>query len=187
MKKRIKNIEYQILEDENIMVFGRPFNLISIYDDRVYDRSDADIMNTSMRNYLKDHLSKLKYDWVSGNVLSSPLYRTNFIFPKNKILGASPFDAILFEKRDEDDFFVLTPTQVASFLIKTKSGNELLEYLEKLISKHPINLDKMKDHFNSSGIIKLNFNSLYSQLKKYQDKVIKTDKLKRKSRIGRII
>jgi len=187
MKKKIEDIEYQRIEDENIIVFGNPFNLISIYDDRIYDRSDADIMNTSMRNYLKDHLDYLKYDWLTGNVLSSPLYSPKFIFPKNKILGASPFDATLFEKRFEDDFFVLTPTQIASFLIKYDSGDEVFEYLEKLISKHPVNLEKMKDHFNSSGISKIKFNLLFIRLKKYQSEVIKTDKLKRKSRIGRFI
>ena len=130
MKKKISYNEHKKFEDDNILVFGKPFNLVSIYDDRVYDRSDADFMNTSMRSYFKERLTELQYDWLSGNVLGSPLYTTTFIFPKNGILGASPFDITRFEKRREDDYFVLTPTQVAAYLIKFKCGEGILENLK---------------------------------------------------------
>ena len=106
-------------------------------------------MNASMRNYFKEKLRKLEYNWLSGNILASPKFSTNFIFPKNGILGASPFDATKFVKRGEEDYFVLTPTQAAALLIQWKLKTNLLENLKRLISYHPINLDKLKDHSNS--------------------------------------
>ena len=187
MKKKISFNEHKKFEDENIFVFGSPFNLVSIYDDRIYDRSDADLMNTSMRNYFKESLTELEYDWLSGNILGSPLFTTTFIFPKNGILGASPFDTTRFEKRGKDDYFVLTPTQVAGYLIQFKCGEGLLENLKKLISYHPINLDKLKDHLNSDKALEPVFNSIYVQLKNYQSKIVNSDKLLKKSRIGRIL
>ena len=187
MKKKISYNEHKKFEDDNILVFGKPFNLVSIYDDRVYDRSDADFMNTSMRSYFKERLTELQYDWLSGNVLGSPLYTTTFIFPKNGILGASPFDITRFEKRCEDDYFVLTPTQVAAYLIKFKCGEGILENLKKLISYHPINLEKLKDHLSSDKTLEPIFNSIYVQLKNYQSTIIKSEKLMKKSRIGRIL
>ena len=186
-KKKIGNNECKIFEDENILVFGKPFNIISIYDDRLYDRSDADLMNPSMRNYFKESLKKLKYDWLSGNVLGSETFSTTFIFPKNGILGASPFDITRYEKRGLDDYFVLTPTQVAGYLIQIQSGNDLIENLRKLISKHPINLEKLKDHLSSDECLVTKFNSLYFDLKNFQSEMITSEKLSKKSRIGRVL
>ena len=97
--------------------------------------------------------------------MASPKFRTNFIFPKNGILGASPFDATKFVKRGEEDYFVLTPTQAAALLIQWKLKTDLLENLKRLISYHPINLDKLKDHSNSDKALESTFNSLYNELK----------------------
>ena len=56
MKKKLIYEEHKLFEDENILAFGIPFNFVSIYDDKLYDRSDADLMNASMRNYFKEKL-----------------------------------------------------------------------------------------------------------------------------------
>ena len=186
-KKKIDNIEFEKIENENILAFGKPFNLVSIYDDRLYDRSDADFMNPSMRNYFKDRLKKLKYDWLSGNVLGSRIFSTKFIFPRNGILGASPFDITRYEKRGSEDYFVLTPTQVAGYLIQTQIGKDLIDNLKKLISKHPINLEKLRDHLSSDKKLDEKFNSFYVDLRNFQSEIIKSEELRKKSRIGRIL
>ena len=79
-------------------------------------------------NYFKEKLRKLEYNWLSGNILASPKFSTNFIFPKMVFWGL--LDATKFVKRGEEDYFVLTPTQAAALLIQWKLKTDLLENLK---------------------------------------------------------
>ena len=183
----MKNIIFEEIEDDNILVFKGKLKFISIYDDNFYDRSDADIMNTSMRNYLSNRLSNLEYRWQTGSILSSSAFKTRFLFPRPQILGASPLDIIRSTKREDNDYFVFTPTQAAGFLLQNLRGQKLINSLERLINLHPVNLKKLKDHIKFDHDIDQVFTPIYNRLTNFQSDVVNSEKIKNKSHLGRVM
>jgi hypothetical protein len=177
------NIE-KLKDDKYLFFLETPHNLVCVFDHIRYDRSDADLLSQAQRKYLLNKLVEYGYYHKTGRVLISESHKTKFIFPKQNILGASISDFIKHEKREDQDLFVLTPTQMAIYIINTIK-NDTLEILKNLISKHPINLKKIYDHSHNESS-KDFINQHFKELERYQDDIIKNTSVGNNSHIGRI-
>ena len=120
-------------------------NIISVFDELRYDRSDADMLSPAMRFHVVNKLKTLGFKQSSGNVLEHP-DDVRCILPKSHALGASPFHITSFTKKREQDFYVLTPTQTACQLIKQFEFEIAVEKVKALIQEQPINLFRLSDY-----------------------------------------
>ncbi|MEM9223697.1 MAG: hypothetical protein AAGB11_15050 [Pseudomonadota bacterium] len=130
---------YIQIADENL-------NLISIFDDLRYDRSDADILSPAMRVHAVKQLGAIGFKQKSGTVLVHSDLDVRCLIPKFHALGASPFDVTRYTPRREQDFYVLTPTQTACQFIDNYALEDAVERTRALIAKQPINLYRLMDY-----------------------------------------
>lgn len=169
-------------DDKNLVVFEK-HNIISVYDDNFYDRSDFDAINAAQKKYLKLSLKNFNYEWSSGRVLESSLYPLKFLCPKPKTLMSSPYDILDFENKPPNSIFILTPTQTLGQLLKLEFDAVSLKTQAKaLITKTPVNLLKLKDGLRDEPLVKLN--SILSNLSIFQKKIISAPKFKNKRQLG---
>ena len=127
-----------------------PFNIISIFDDLKYDRSDMDILSPSMRRHIVNMLKPLGFKQTSGNILLHKEKDVKCIIPKSHALGASPFDITRYTPKREQDYYLLTPTQTACQYVDNCSVEDAVEYIGKLVAKHPINVFKLCDYLETN-------------------------------------
>lgn len=131
-----------------IHVIGEGLNIISIFDELRYDRSDCDIVSPAMRMHLAKQLQKIDFRQVSGSKFHSKKLDICCYIPKSHALGASPFHILDAIKKREQDYYVLTPTQTACQLIKHFDIDLAVERISELIRVQPINIYRLSDYLD---------------------------------------
>lgn len=170
--------------DKNSNIFiSKYFRALAIYDHKVYDRSDLDILNGAQRNFIIDKLKSIGFKLVSGNSLQKDNQKV--VFPKNAHIGSSPLDLVKYTKREKEDFLVLTPMQLFLLLVEQyslESDQKLIDEVKELISKMPVNLKKIKDvcKYESYYEIVLKY---YNEFTQIQEEAINSH-LNNKTHIG---
>lgn len=177
----------ELKDDKNFYVVEAPMSILSVFDHTNYDRSDLDLLSGPQRQYVERKLKKYGYKFKTGRVLQSKTNPIVFRIPKQSIISANPFDIIRYEKRDQGDIFVLTPTQTACLIInRITDQDELKEALKDLIKKQPINLKKIYDNIRFEKS-KETYQSIHSELLDFQTEVIKSTDLKYKQHLGKLL
>ncbi len=126
-------------------------NVLSVFDDIKYDRSDIDILSPAMRHYAAKFLKNQGFRQKSGQCFISRDCEEKLWMPKPSVLGASPFDITRYIKRDVSDAIILTPTQTAAFLFDRLELKDAVSEIAVLIEQQPINLLKLRDHIPRYG------------------------------------
>ncbi|MEM6846789.1 MAG: hypothetical protein AAF580_01770, partial [Pseudomonadota bacterium] len=129
-----------------LFVADSRLNLLSVFDDLRYDRSDADMLSPTMRRHVSEKLRPLGFKQISGTTFENPAADVRFLMPKSHALGASPFDISRYTPKREQDFYVLTPTQAACQIIDNYSLDFAVDAIKDLISRQPVNLLRLADY-----------------------------------------
>jgi hypothetical protein len=158
-------------------------NLISVFDDLKYSRSDADILSVGMRQHVVKEFRKLGFKQKSGTILTHTSEDTQCFMPKFHALGASPFDIARYTPKRAQDYYILTPTQTACQLIETYPLENALERVKSLITKHPANLQRILDYIDPLATHTA-FADAIGHLKYLQRKAIETTDLKFMKALG---
>ncbi|MCH2068334.1 MAG: hypothetical protein MK208_13945 [Shimia sp.] len=166
-------------QDPYLAVVDIERQILSVFDDLRFDRSDADIMAGPMRNHIALKLSAFGFRQVSGHVIENAHHDLRMIIPKFRALGESPFDAIRYTPRRPQDFYILTPTQAACQIIDTYSREEAQDRILTLIQKHPINIYRILDFMDRSDK-HMAFRPVLGHLKFVQRKAIRSEPLCRR-------
>lgn len=174
----------KLIKDSNIF-YSASLNAIAIYDHKIYDRSDLDILNGAQRSFIINKLKSFGFMLVSGNRLES--VEAKMLFPKNAHIASSPLDLIKYTKR-KDECLILTPMQLFLYLLdegyKYTDENYIKESME-LVQKMPVNLKKIKDICQNEPFY-VNFLEKYKIYDQLQVKAIETN-LKNKLHIGKML
>ncbi len=133
-----------------LMVADNELNILSVFDELRYDRSDADMMSPAMRRHVVEKLKPMGFRQKSGNIIEHSDSNTRCIIPKSHALGASPFDILRYTKKREQDFYILTSTQTACQFVDIYSAEEAVERIGALIAKQPININRLYDYLDDS-------------------------------------
>ncbi len=133
------------LNDDPFLFVDQKLNLISVFDDLKYDRSDLDTLSAPMRRRVVARLDPLGFRQMSGGLIENPKANIRVLLPKFRALGASPFDVVRDTPRRAQDFYVLTPTQTACQWIDAFSTDDAVEAIKTLVVKHPVNLLRIVD------------------------------------------
>lgn len=136
--------------DVYLAVMQAPLNLVSVFDDLKYDRSDLDAVSAPMRRRVVSKLAPMGFRQISGGVLENAEADMRMYFPKFRALGAGPFDTTRDTPRRKQDFYVLTPTQTACQLIQHHSTDDAVAAIEVLIARQPVNLLRIMDFLEKS-------------------------------------
>lgn len=171
-------------KDKNFFFLDSPHLVLSIFDHTVYDRSDIDLLSEAQRKYLINKLKKFGFKQQSGRAFHSTEHTYKFKIPKQSIIAASPVQIVKNEKRKKDEILVLTPTQMACYIILKFDDEKVLIYLKKLIKEQPVNLKKIKDHLRIEKQNDL-YLSFFNELITYQSDCIENSDLKYKNHIGK--
>ena len=159
--------------------------LISVFDDISYDRADLDVLTSSMRSYAINELKNSGFRQISGTVLENKKVDIRCIIPKFHALGTSPFDALRYSQKREQDFFLVTPTQTACQIIDKCPPANVLERIHSLIHSQPVNLLRIWD-FLENKPRHINFKSEIGTLIDLQNRVTKKPPLSRLKPLGRL-
>ena len=83
-------------------------------------------------------------------------------------LAASPYDATRYLPREQDDIYILTPTQAAAYLLDHLPLEAAVTAIETLGAQQPMNVGKLEDympeHFDKP-VYRGALNYLYTQQK----------------------
>lgn len=150
---------------------------ISIFDALHYDRADVDIISPVMRLHLIKKLKDLGFKQTQGRVIENKTLDIKCVIPKFHALGSSPFHITDYTSIRPQDYYVLTPTQTACFIINNFPLETAMEKLKQLIAVQPINIKRISDYIENSGV-NLDALSLIGHLKYYQAQALETPELK---------
>jgi hypothetical protein len=165
---KLEDILIKLHKNQYIFV-SRGFNAISIYDDKVYDRSDLDILNPAQRQFIIEKLKGHGFKLISGNVIARG--EEKFEFLKNAHIGSIP--GHLIDYSNSQSIMILTVLQMFSLIIsRDSSKGELSEELYDFISCCPVNLEKVKDICKREEFFEF-FMSHYNKISEFQEKNIK--------------
>lgn len=139
-----------MIDKDSYLYWQEDAAIISVFDDVKYDRSDIDLLSPSMRRYITEKLKLLHCQLARGTHLISP-HGLSLFMPKPSVLGASSFDITRYQKRDEGDIYILTPTQCAAYLLDNLSLEQAVAEIAKMLPSQPINLRKLEDHMRQSS------------------------------------
>ena len=175
-------------EEKNLGIYISTDNidlkLISVFDDISYDRADLDVLTNSMRSYAINELKNSGFRQISGTVLENNKVDIRCIIPKFHALGTSPFDALRYAQKRQQDFFLVTPTQAACQIIDKCPPANFLERIHSLIHSQPVNLLRIWD-FLENKPRHINFKSEIGNLIDLQSRVTKIPPLSRLKPLGR--
>ena len=121
-------------------------NLLSVFDDLYYDRSDADLLTPGMRRHVAQQLQALGFKQETGTLFQHQTSAARCLIPKTHALGASPFDITRYTPRSQGDYYILTPTQTACQFIDHYPLEQAVEKTKTLIARQPINLYRLMDY-----------------------------------------
>ncbi|MBV6633348.1 MAG: hypothetical protein KI792_10015 [Alphaproteobacteria bacterium] len=171
--------------DPYLWVARPPLNIISVFDDLKYDRSDLDMMSAPMRERVINQMAPLGFRQTSGRILESSADDVRVIFPKFQALGASPFDIARYRDRRPQDYLALTPTQTACQLIDHYDHGEAVEQVKALITKQPINIYRLMDYLEHKPAHR-DFLNAIGHLKFVQREALESEALKGRRALGSI-
>ncbi len=129
-----------------LQIITGKLNIISIFDELRYDRSDADLLSPAMRMHLVKKLKTFGFKQKSGRILKHSKTQTHCHIPSSHALGASPFHITDSCPKGDKDFYALTPTQTACQFIQHYPVEEALERIKHLIASQPINIYRLSDY-----------------------------------------
>lgn len=162
-------------------------NIISIFDDLKYDRSDIDMLSGAMRRHLIERLGRLGFKQTSGRIIEHKPKDIRCIMPKWHAQGSSPFDIRRYTPKREQDYYVLTPTQTAAFFVESESDlEEAVIHILNLIKHQPINLYRIKDYLEDNERHQ-NFHEAIPFIREQQKKWILTEPLRRRRALGTLL
>lgn len=141
-----------INSDPYLCVADTRLKLISVFDDLKYDRADMDLLSGPMRRRIMEKLAPLGFRQVSGAVLENTALDIRMHMPKFRALGASPFDATRDTPRRSQDYFILTPTQAACFIIDNYGLGDAIDKIAELVTHQPVNLLRLSDYLERKDI-----------------------------------
>lgn len=174
-------------QDKNLCFFNSPIKIISIYDHYKYDRSDLDTLSGPQRKYLESKVQDFEPKVKSGRVIELRKINQSLNYPKLNILGGSPFDTLRYEKVSEEKVFVLSPTQAACYFLTLENHDDAKTFLERLLSKQPVNLKKISDHVRTETKLKERYHELKSFMSDIQNKTVETLSARSKSHLGKVL
>lgn len=160
-------------------------NVLSVFDDVLYDRSDIDILSPAMRHFAAKFLKHQGYKQINGQCFSSQDRKEKLWMPKPSVLAASPFDIARYVKRSEGDALILTPTQTAALLLDSLKLDKAVEAIVLLIEQQPINLLKLHDHIPEYHQRNA-YVEAFPYLRYCQRKVVENPKMRFKRSLGSI-
>jgi len=166
-----------------MMLADARLNLFSVFDDLVYDRSDADMLSPAMRRHAIEKLKPLGFVQVKGTVLENAAEDVRCYIPKVHALGASPFDIIRYTRRRPRDYVILTPTQTACQIIDGYPLEVAIEKLGTLVQHQPINLFKLVDYLERSTAHKEILGELW-KIRSLQKQAVESEPLRRRRALG---
>ncbi|WP_371378802.1 hypothetical protein [Thalassotalea aquiviva] len=183
---RFANIDLKYIENDKHIFALNNLPLITIYDDNFFVRNDYDILSLGQRQYLINFFIKYGFTVKSGKLLQ--LNQTNLHFPTpSRLLAVSTFAPCLL-KKNNTDYYCVTPTTFAECLFYRMAKNESeqgsqaitngIEALKQLINTCPFNIEYLRDISYRNPIEQLTIQH-YAMLKDYQQQVI-AQKFKRK-------
>lgn len=163
---------YMLLVDGSLKIFA-------VFDDLVYDRSDADILSPAMRRHAITTLQKLGFKQTSGSILHHAAADICCHIPKPQVLGASPFHVTRYSPKRPQDYYILTPTQAACQLIDAYDCERALAAIVDLVQQHPINLYRLLDFLERTSQHEA-FRPALAYIKSVQQKAVASEPLRRK-------
>jgi hypothetical protein len=121
--------------------------VISVYDDNLYDRSDSDLLSPGMRRHIAQFLKQFGGHQKRGTCIAAPDALGHFWLSKPSFaLGASPYDATRYLPREQDDIYILTPTQASAYLLDHLPLPAAVTAIESLGAQQPMNIGKLEDY-----------------------------------------
>lgn len=165
--------------DSYLYLTEAPLNILSVFDELRYDRSDVDMLSPGMRKHVAKRLARAGFKQSSGRLLTHNEIRARCHLPKPTVLGASPFHTMDHISSYEYDFFVLTPTQTAGAFVDHYDLAEAVERICALVEKQPINLFKLKDYLEGNSKHQ-DFLQAVPHIKYRQRKAVESEPLKQK-------
>ncbi len=148
--KQWKSELIEKLDTDNYLYWHEKHQIISLFDDVRYDRSDIDILSTSMRKHIGLILKSLGCIHKAGNRYISPVGLSLWM-PKPSVLGASSFDATRYTPRQPGDIYILTPTQAVAYWLDHASLEEAVPAIVDMMRSQPCNLRKLEDQINKNS------------------------------------
>ena len=122
-------------------------DVISVYDDSLYDRSDLDLLSPGMRRHVVNHLIQQGGKQKRGTCIAAPGSIGHFWLSKPSVLLAtSPYDATRYLPREQGDIYILTPTQTAAYLLDNLPLQTAIAAIELLGKQQPMNIGKLEDY-----------------------------------------
>ena len=169
--------------DAYLNVADWQLNLISVFDELRYDRSDGDYLSPAMRDHAVRKLQGLGFSQISGTVIENRAEDVRILIPKFHALGASPFDATRYTAKRPQDFYLLTPTQTACRFIDRFDTEEAVERVKALIARHPINVLKIDDYLEDKPAHRA-FRDAIGHLKYVQRMAVESEPLRERRGLG---
>ena len=157
--------------------------LFSVFDELIYDRSDADILSPAMRRHAIEKLKKVGFRQIQGTILEQQGTGLRCYIPKFQAIGASPFDITRKTPKRLQDFYLLTPTQTACQFIDHYETGEAVERIKDLIALQPINLKKLTDYLERSQRHEA-FTDAIGHLRYVQRVAVSSEPLRRRRALG---
>jgi hypothetical protein len=158
--------------------------VISVYDDSLYDRSDLDLLSPGMRRHVVSYLKKHGAKQKRGACIAAPKSIGHFWLSKPSVLLAtSPYDATIYLPREQDDIYILTPTQTAAYLIDNLPLQEAIAAIESLGKQQPMNIGKLEDYL-PEHFDKPTYRGAFTYLRTQQKAVRANSKIKFKRALG---
>lgn len=129
-----------------IYVVSGELNIISVFDELRYDRSDVDMLSPAMRMHLVKKLKTIGFKQRSGTVVEQQGSGVKCLMPKAHALGASPFHITDACPKRDTDYYALTPTQTACQFIRHCDLEQAIEEIKRLMAFQPINIYRLSDY-----------------------------------------
>jgi len=133
-----------------LYVLSGELNIVSVFDDTRYDRSDVDVISPAMRLHIAKKLKEIGFAQRSGNVFENKTTDERCLIPKLRALGTSPFHIADCTPKRTQDYYVLTPTQTACQIIRKYDVETAVEHIKALIKHQPLNIYRLSDYLESS-------------------------------------
>lgn len=165
------------LIDRYLYLADDRLRLISVFDALKYDRADVDMLSGAMRRHVIAALKTKGFIQKSGRVLIHRGPDIRAIMPTFHALGASPFDMTRYSKRRAQDYFILTPTQVACQFVDHYETEEAVERTKALIQYQPVNIYRLMDYLERKPSHEA-FRQAIGHLRYVQRKALQSERLR---------
>ena len=169
--------------DPYITLADAELRVLSVFDDLSYDRADMDVLTGAMRAHAAARFKPLGIKQTAGSCFTHEASGIRILMPKSHALGASPFDAVRYTPRGEQDYYLLTPTQTACMFIDSFGTDEAVERICDLIQTQPINILRIADYLEKKPSHEA-FERAIGHLKFIQRVAVTSEPLMRRRALG---